>query len=100
VVLAQNELTELLPEPTPFSLALMESLWAHNGSTHRACRALGIPYEVMPDSPPFAVSAFNVLCVNQREARRRMGRGPSSLTSFRLARAGDELERAWRDEFL
>jgi rhodanese-related sulfurtransferase/membrane protein insertase Oxa1/YidC/SpoIIIJ/phosphohistidine swiveling domain-containing protein len=100
VVLVQNELTELLPEPTPFSLALMEALWAHGGSTHRACRALNIPYDVAPDSPPFAVSAFNVLCVNQREALRRMRRGPSSVSAFRLARAADELERAWREDFL
>jgi phosphohistidine swiveling domain-containing protein len=99
VVLAQTELTELLPQPTPFSLAFMDSLWAHGGSTDRACRSLGIPYDVAPDSPPFVVSAFGELFVNKREESRRMRRGPSSVASFRLARAADSLERTWR-EFL
>jgi rhodanese-related sulfurtransferase/phosphohistidine swiveling domain-containing protein len=100
VVLAQTELTELLPEPTPYSLALMDSLWAHGGSTHRACAALGIPYEVAPDSAPLVVAAFGRLYVHRAEERRRLRRGPSSVAAFRLARAADEIERAWRDEFL
>ncbi|MCC6407768.1 MAG: YidC/Oxa1 family membrane protein insertase [Planctomycetes bacterium] len=100
VVFAQNELSELLPAPTPFSLALMESLWAHGGSTDLACRSLGIPYEVEPDSPPIAVSVFGALYSNQREQRRRMRRGPSALTAFRLPRAADDIEGAWRDELL
>jgi rifampicin phosphotransferase len=100
IVLAQNELSELLPNPTPFSLAFMDSLWAHGGSTHRACNSLGIPYDVDPDSAPYAVSVFGALYVNRREEQRRMSRAPSSLTSFRLSRAADSLERAWREEFL
>ncbi len=100
VVFAQTELTELLPNPTPFSLAFMESLWSHGGSTDRACRSLGIPYDVAPDSPPFAVTAFGVLYVNQREQARRMQRAPSGLAAFRLSRAAANIERDWREGFL
>ncbi len=100
VVYARNELSELLPQPTPYSLAFMDRLWAHGGSTDLACRELGVPYEVEPDSPPYAVSAFGALLVNRVEERRRMRRGPGVVASFRMSRAGEELERSYRDDFL
>jgi len=100
VVLAQNELSELLPEPTPFSLAWMEEMWAYGGSTHLACQALGIPYEVLPDSPPFAVSAFGSLYVNRIEEKRRLSKGPGTLASYRLSRDAAEIERSWREDHL
>ncbi|HVS11780.1 MAG TPA: PEP/pyruvate-binding domain-containing protein [Planctomycetota bacterium] len=100
VVLAQGELSELLPSPTPFSLAWMDALWAHGGSTDLACRQLGIRYDVEPDSPPLAVSVFGSLYVNRGEERRRTSRGPSALSAFRLARSAGELERAFREDVL
>ncbi len=99
-VFVQNELTELLPSPTPFSLALMDSLWAWNGSTDLACRALGVPYEVDPDSPPYAVSVFGSLYVHRREQLRRLRKEPGVVASFRLSRSADRLERSFREEFL
>lgn len=100
VVLGQNELSELLPEPTPYSLSWMEAMWAHGGSTDLACRELGMPYDVDPDSPPFVVGAFGSTFVNRREERVRLSKGPGALASFRLSRAADEIERAWREDFL
>ncbi len=41
VVFAQNELSELLPEPTPFSLEWMEEMWAYGGSTDLASACSG-----------------------------------------------------------
>jgi phosphoenolpyruvate synthase/pyruvate phosphate dikinase/rhodanese-related sulfurtransferase len=99
-VFSENELSELLPQPTPFSLAWMDRLWAYGGSTHRACQALGIPYDVEPSSPPYVVSAFGALRVNELEGARRLAKAPGTVTSFRLTRAADEIERAYRDEFL
>ncbi len=95
-VLVQNELSELLPEPTPLSLSLMESLWGYDGSTHRACASLGIPYDVGPDSEPLLVTAFGKLYVDQRESRRRVRRAPSALAAFRLARNAERMEQDWR----
>lgn len=97
-VLVQNELSELLPEPTPLSLSLMEALWDHDGAAQRACSALGIPYETSPDSRPLLVTAFGKLYVDERESRRRLARGPSALAAFQLARSADRMEEAWRDE--
>jgi membrane protein insertase Oxa1/YidC/SpoIIIJ/rhodanese-related sulfurtransferase/phosphohistidine swiveling domain-containing protein len=99
-VLVQNELSELLPEPTPLSLSLMEALWDHDGAAHRACGQLGIPYEVSVESKPYLVTAFGKLFVDEREASRRVSRGPSALTAFRLARAAEEMEESWREEHL
>ncbi len=100
VVLEQTELSEFLPQPTRFSLEFMDSLWAFDGSTHRACRALGMPYDVRPDSRPLVVGVFGTLYVDKREQASRSQRAPSSVASFRLARAADEIERAWREDFL
>ncbi|MEO6709787.1 MAG: PEP/pyruvate-binding domain-containing protein [Planctomycetota bacterium] len=100
ILLAQNELSELLPQPTPYSLALMEQLWAHGGSTDLACRELSVPYCVRPDSAPFAVSVFGRLYVNRAEERSRLAKGPGSLAIFRLARGAELLERRFREEFL
>ncbi|MCY2961463.1 MAG: PEP-utilizing enzyme [Planctomycetota bacterium] len=99
-VLVQNELSELLPEPTPLSLSLMEALWNHDGAAHRACSAVGIPYEVTPDSAPLLVTAFGKLYVDERESRRRVSRGPSALAAFQLARSADRMEQSWREEHL
>jgi len=96
----QNELSELLPEPTPLSLSLMESLWAYDGSTHRACASLGIPYDVGPDSEPLLVTAFGKLYVDEREAKRRVRRAPSAMAAFRLARGADRIEEEWRSGHL
>ncbi|HKE00773.1 MAG TPA: PEP/pyruvate-binding domain-containing protein [Planctomycetota bacterium] len=100
IVFAQSELTELLPEPTPFSLALMESLWAAGGSTDLACRELGVPYEVEEDSSPLAVSVFGRLYVHRREERRRTRRALPLRASFRLASRAERLEAEWREEHL
>lgn len=99
-VLVQNELSELLPEPTPLSLSLMEALWAHDGAADRACSNLGIPYEVGPNSKPFLVTAFGKLFVDEREAKRRVPRAPSAIASFQLARSADALEDSYREEYL
>jgi phosphohistidine swiveling domain-containing protein len=100
IVLAQNELSEVLPRPTPVSLSLMERLWAAGGSTDLACRALGIPYEVGDDSSPYLVTAFGALYINRQEERRRLTRAPGTLAAFRLSRAAERIEREFRSGFL
>ncbi|MFW8636981.1 PEP/pyruvate-binding domain-containing protein [Cribrihabitans pelagius] len=44
VILEQDEMSEVLPRPTPLSFSLMSELWAPGGSVDLACRALGVPY--------------------------------------------------------
>jgi len=99
-VFAQNELSELLPRPTPLSLSFMEALWAPGGSTDLACRALGIPYNVDVDSAPYITTVFGALYINRTEERKRLSQSPGMVASFRLTRAADSLEREFREDFL
>ena len=88
--LAQTELTELLPEPTPMSLALMHEMWAPGGSVDLACRSFGIPYEALEEAPSLVQGAFGTLWVDRAEERRRRG-DLSALAAFRLARSAEAL---------
>ncbi len=89
VLLEQSALAELLPEPTPMSLALMSSLWDVHGSAHIASEQLGVPYTVDESSVPYVVSAFGGLYVNVPEGERRFGRTMSAMANFRLTRNVD-----------
>jgi len=100
VFLAQNELSELLPRPTPLSSSLMERLWCSGGSTDLACRSLGIPYDVEDDSAPYVNPVFGALYVNRFEERSRLRRPPGAMSAFWLARNGETIESDFREGFL
>lgn len=97
VLLEQDELAELLPEPTPMSLGLMQSLWDEGGSVQLASDQLGVPYDVDDRSRPYVLSAFGALYVHVPEGRARFGRAMGGLANFRLTRRvdaiADEFER-------
>ncbi|MGB5606155.1 MAG: PEP/pyruvate-binding domain-containing protein [Gammaproteobacteria bacterium] len=98
--LVQNELSELLPRPTPLSASLMESLWSVGGSTDLACRSLGIPYDVGEDSSFYTTRVFGALYINSYEASRRLRRTPGPVAIFRLTRNAEAIESGFRDDFL
>lgn len=100
VVLRQNELSELMPKPTPLSLSLMDRIWGPGGSVDLACSFLGIPYDVEEDSAPYVLSAFGSMYVNQVENRKRLSRSPGMYATFRLSRAADAIEKQFMEEFL
>ncbi len=97
-VLVQNEITELLPRPSRASLSLMEAIWDEDCAVDKACCRLGMPYDAS-SGQPYIVTAFGQLCVNRTEAKRRFG-APGALASFRLGRAAESIEQAFRDIFL
>jgi YidC/Oxa1 family membrane protein insertase len=99
-IFVQNELSELLPRPTPFSLALMEEMWQPGGTMDMACRSLGIHYDVGEDDPPFVTSVFGALYVNGLEERRRMRKSGGFLTSLRLTRMAAGIEDRFWSRFL
>ena len=99
-VYVQSELSELLPRPTPFSSDLMERLWSAGGSTDLACQDLQIPYNVHFRSMPYINTVFGWTYVNKHEEKRRLGKGPGALASFRLARDAEKTEEQFRTEFL
>ncbi len=99
-VYVQSELSELLPRPTTFSSDFMERLWSAGGSTDLACQELQIPYNVHYRSMPYTNTVFGWTYVNKHEERRRLGKGPGALASFRLARDAEKTESQFREEFL
>ncbi len=72
--LVRNELSELLPKPTPLSLSIMEQLYASGGSVDLACRALGLRYQVEEHAPRSSLPLLGRLYANAEETRRRAPR--------------------------
>jgi rhodanese-related sulfurtransferase/phosphohistidine swiveling domain-containing protein len=86
VIFGKNELSEMLPRPTPLSFSLMEALWASGGSIDLAARSLGLSYPVREDSA-YLVTILGCLEIG-------------TLAAWRLLRDADRFERAFREEFL
>jgi membrane protein insertase Oxa1/YidC/SpoIIIJ/rhodanese-related sulfurtransferase/phosphohistidine swiveling domain-containing protein len=99
VVFTQNEMSEVLPRPTPLSLSLMEALWASGGSVDLAARALNLEYPVHDRSPAYLITVFGRLYVDKREEQSRALR-VSALSRRRLNKAATAIEAAFRDQFL
>ena len=98
VVFGKNELSEMLPRPTPLSLSLMEALWASGGSIDLAARQLGLSYRV-EDGSTYLVTILGRLYVDKREEQSRaLVIGP--LAARRLLRDAERIERDFRENFL
>jgi phosphohistidine swiveling domain-containing protein len=99
IIFEQNELSEVLPRPTPLSLSLMQELWASGGSIDLACRQLGLEYRVEEDSPPYLVTIFGRLYVNKRQ---EIGRAPklNALAMWRMNRISTRIEHDFTNNFL
>ncbi len=98
IIFARNEMSEMLPHPTPLSLSLMEEMWAAGGSIDMATRRLRLGYPAAEDSR-YLFAIQGRLYVDKREEKRRalqVGR----LAARRLLRIADEIEREFRQEFL
>lgn len=99
-IFEQNELSELLPRPTPFSLGLMEEMWQPGGTMDMACRSLRIRYDVGENDPPFVTSVFGALYINRLEQTRRMRKSGGFLTTLRLTRMAPTIESRFWNQFL
>jgi rifampicin phosphotransferase len=98
-LLGMNELSELLPRPTPMSLAMMNALWAPGGSVDLACRSFGIGYNALQESPSLVEGAFGTLWINCKEMGRRES-DVSLLVAFRMARGAEMISSRFREEIL
>jgi len=97
-VFGKNELSEMLPRPTPLSLSLMEALWAAGGSVDLAARELGLTYRV-EDGADYLVTILGRLYVDKRQEQSR-ALVISPMASRRLLRTADRIERDFRESFL
>ncbi|NIZ14307.1 PEP/pyruvate-binding domain-containing protein, partial [Phaeobacter sp. HF9A] len=66
IILEQDEMSEVLPRPTPLSFSLMTRLWAPGGSLDLACRALGLPYNLPEGRDAHLVRLFGRTYVDTR----------------------------------
>jgi rhodanese-related sulfurtransferase/membrane protein insertase Oxa1/YidC/SpoIIIJ/phosphohistidine swiveling domain-containing protein len=98
VVFAKNELSEMLPRPTPLSLSLMEELWSAGGSVDLAAGELGLRYQV-GEGTPYLATIFGRLYVNKREEQSR-ALVISATASRRLMRDATRIEGDIRERFL
>jgi rhodanese-related sulfurtransferase/membrane protein insertase Oxa1/YidC/SpoIIIJ/phosphohistidine swiveling domain-containing protein len=98
IVFAKNEMSEMLPRPTPLSLSLMRTLWASGGSVDRAARKLGFSYAVAEGSTPL-VTILGRLYVDKREEQVR-GFSIGPIAARNLLRRAGRIEREFRDDFL
>ncbi|SFT94394.1 PEP/pyruvate-binding domain-containing protein [Sedimentitalea nanhaiensis] len=95
VILEQDEMSEVLPRPTPLSFSLMGQLWAPGGSLDIACRHLGIGYNLPEGRPGHLVNFFGrtyvdhalkqkmALRLSNAKARQMRKRAVGSITQFR-----------------
>jgi phosphohistidine swiveling domain-containing protein len=99
IVFTQNELSEVLPQPTVLAHALMESMWAPGGSVDLACRTLGIAYRVNEDAPAYSLTLFGRLYVDKRQ---EAARAPivTPLARRRLMKSASRIDDAFRNDFL
>ncbi len=66
VVLEQDEMSEVLPRPTPLSFDLMTHVWAPGGSLDQACRALSVPYKLKEEPGSHLVNLFGKTFVDRK----------------------------------
>jgi len=83
ILLEQDEMSEVLPRPTPLSFSVMTQLWSPGGSLDLASRALGLPY-ALPEGPDaHLVRLFGKTYVDSR-LKRRLALDLSGNTATRL----------------
>ncbi len=99
IIFEQNELSEVLPRPTPLSLSLMDGLWASGGSIDLACRQLGFGYRIEEDAAPYLMTIFGRLYVNKLQETSRAPK-LGSLAVWRMGRIADKLKSDFNDTFL
>ena len=99
IVFEQNELSEVLPRPTPLSLSLMDGLWASGGSIDLACRQLGFGYRIAEDASPYLMTIFGRLYVNKQQENSRAPK-LGSLAVWRMGRIADKIKSDFNDTFL
>lgn len=99
VILEQDEMSEVLPQPTPVSFTLMGQMWAPGGSLDLACRALGVPYNVPEGKAGHLVNLFGKTFVD-RQLKDQMALNVTPSKAKQLRKAAKDMPAAIRTETL
>ncbi len=98
-VLEMDEMSEVLPRPTPLSLSYMQQIWAPGGSVDLACRRLGLRYAATEEAPSHLTTVFGRLYSDvATKARNAVVLNAAAVK--RLEGAGEAVEQDFRLEFL
>lgn len=98
-LLEQDEMSEVLPRPTPLSFSVMAGVWGIGGSVDKAAQSLGLFYNVGYDRPGHLVRLFGKMYSDtqrKQQASFRMTR--SDVT--RLRAALNVIEQEFEQDFL
>ncbi|MDE0915336.1 MAG: PEP-utilizing enzyme [Planctomycetota bacterium] len=91
VLLVQDEVSELLPSPTPFSARFMADMWLPGGTVDLACRSLGVRFSPEENGHERVQFAFGQVWTHKGVQRAQDG-GISSWAGFQLSRCLPVLE--------
>lgn len=99
IVLVQDEMSEVLPRPTPLSFSLMQGLWSAGGSVERASKRLGVSYPIEGAEAERLATVFGRLYTNRRvEIQTQIVLNRASINYLKTS--GEQLEKHFSDEFL
>jgi rhodanese-related sulfurtransferase/membrane protein insertase Oxa1/YidC/SpoIIIJ/phosphohistidine swiveling domain-containing protein len=99
VVLELDEMSEVLPRPTPLSLSYMQEIWAPGGSVDLACRRLGLGYTPDETAPSHLLTVFGRLYSDV--ARKDANKVELNATAMRRLRKADtEIEFSYHNRFM
>lgn len=95
----QDEMSEVLPKPTPLSLSIMQSLWGMNGSVDIACDRLGLTYPVDAESRSKLVTIFGRLYTDKVEEKNSSVL-LNKATITRLKKQSEAIDTNFSEDFI
>jgi len=99
LVLELDEMSEVLPRPSPLSMSYMQEIWAPGGSVDLSCRRLGLNYNVSEDTPSHLMTIFGRL-YSDVGLKHHNTVELNAATLRRLRKADSEIEHSYRDVFM
>ncbi|MEP5153715.1 PEP/pyruvate-binding domain-containing protein [Planktotalea sp.] len=97
IILEQDEMSEVLPNPTPLSFSLMGAIWGPGGSVDIACRQLGVSYNLPEGRPGHLVRVFGRTFVD-RALKQQMALHLSKSKAKLLRKQAKSLITQFREE--
>jgi phosphohistidine swiveling domain-containing protein len=92
VALVQDGISELIPNPTPFSARFLADMWLPGGTVDLACRSLGVRFRPREQGPQRVLFALGQVWTHVRVQREQDG-GLSPWAGFQLSRCLPDLEQ-------
>ncbi len=99
VILEQDEMSEVLPRPTPLSFSMINRLWAPGGSLDLASRALALPYRLDEEPGSHLVNLFGKTYVD-RALKEEMALRLSGSKSKQLRKQARDIQASFPNQVL